>query len=152
MSESVRHAPSQSSSEPSKVEELRDGVDRTRHELADSVDAGSSTLNAKAQASQRMHAAKASAGHLLARAGQVVDRAKQKAPGPVLKAVDATGEKVGPLLHRSTARAAPLLRQGIDKVKSHRKQLLGAGVALIVALLGVRRRTSRARTRDHGAV
>jgi len=46
-----------------------------------------------------MHAAKASAGHVLARAGQVVDRAKQKAPGPVLKAVDATGEKVGPLLH-----------------------------------------------------
>jgi hypothetical protein len=149
MSESVRHAPSQSSSET--VEKLRDGIHRTRHELADSVDAGSSPLNAKPQASQRMHAAKASAGHVLARAGQVVDRAKQKAPGPVLKAVDATGEKVGPLLHRSTARAAPLLRQGTDKVKLHRKQLLGAGVALVVALLGVRRRTSRARTRDHGA-
>src|SRR6266498_1794271 len=108
MSESVRHAPSQSSSEPSMVEELRDGIDKTRHELADSVDAGSSTLNGKAQASQRMLAAKA------------------------------------------TARVAPLLRQGADKVKLHRKQLVGAGVALVVALLGVRRRTSRARTRDHG--
>jgi hypothetical protein len=152
MSESVRHAPAQSSSEPSTVEELRDGVDKTRDELADSVDAGSSTLNGKARASQRMHAAKASAGHVLARAGQVVGRAKQQAPGPVLKAVDATGEKLSPLLHGSTARVAPLLRQGIDKVKLHRKRLLGGGVALLVALLGVRRRTGRARTRDHGAV
>jgi len=47
---------------------------------------------------------------------------------------------------------APLLRQGTDKVKLHRKQLLGAGAALVVALFGVRRRTSRATTRDHGAV
>jgi len=46
---------------------------------------------------------------------------------------------------------APLLRQGADKVKLHRKRLLGAGVALIVALFGVRRRASRATTRDHGA-
>jgi hypothetical protein len=54
MSESARRAPSQTSSEPAMVEELRDDVDKNRDELADTVTAGSSKLNVTAQASQKM--------------------------------------------------------------------------------------------------
>jgi len=70
------------------------------------------------------HDAKARAGHTLTRAGDAVGRVKQKAPEPVQNAVDATGEKLSPLLHQSSEKLAPLLRQGTDQVKRYRKQLL----------------------------
>jgi hypothetical protein len=57
--------------------------------------------------------------------------------------MDATGEKLSPLLHHSTETLAPLLRQGTAKVKACRKHLLGAGAALIAAVFAVRRRTSK---------
>jgi hypothetical protein len=89
------------------------------------------------------HEAKARAGHTLTRAGDAVGRVKQKAPEPVQNAVDATGEKLSPLLHQSSEKLAPLLRQGTDKVKRYRKQLLGAGAALLAARFAVRRRSSK---------
>jgi len=151
MSEAARHAPTQTRSEPSTMEEPRDDIDKTRHERADAVNASSSGLNVTAQASPKMHEAKTRAGHVLARAGAAAGRAKQKAPAPVQNAVHATGQKVGPLLHRSAEKVAPLLRHGADKVTPYRKQLLTAGTGLLAALFAVRRRASRARTRDQGA-
>lgn len=139
MSESARHAPAQTRTEPSTEQELRGHIDTNRHELAESVNAASRP-NVTAQAGQKMHAATASTGHTLARAVGMVDRAKHKAPAPVQKAVDATGEKLGPLLHQTSEKLAPLLRQGTDKVKAYRTQLLAGGAALIAALFAVRRR------------
>jgi hypothetical protein len=147
MNESARPAPPQTSSEPSTAEELRADIDNTRPAPADPVNAGSSRPNVTARASQKMHEAKAHAGHTLTRAGDAVGRAKQKAPEPVQKAVDATGEKLSPLLHQSSAKLAPLLRQGTDKIKRYRKQLLGAGAALLAARFAVRRRSSK----DHSS-
>lgn len=143
MSEPARHAPSQTRSEPSTEEELRADIDKTRHEPADPINAVSSRPTATAQATQKMHEAKARAAPTLTHAGDAVGRAKQNAPAPVQKAVDATGEKLSPLLHRSTDKLAPLLRQGTDKVKRYRKQLLGAGAALLAARFAVRRRSSK---------
>jgi len=151
MSESARHASSQTRSEPSTMEEPRDDIDKTRPERADSVKASSSGPTVPAQASQKMHEAKTSAGHALARAGDAVGSAKQKAPEPVRKAVDATAEKVGPLLHRSTEKVGPLVRRGTNRVKPYRKELLTAGAGLLAALFAARRRARRARTHDRGA-
>jgi hypothetical protein len=44
--------------------------------------------------------------------------AKQKAPQPVQKAVDATGEKPSPLLHQSSEKLARRVGQGTGKVKA----------------------------------
>jgi len=143
MSESVRRAPAQTDSELPPVQEPRGEIDTNRDERADSVDAVSSRLNMTAPARQKLHAAKPSTGHTLARAGGVVGRAKQKAPEPVQKAVDATGETLSSLLRQSSEKLSPLVRLGTDEVKAYRKQLLGAGGALLAAGVAVRRRKKR---------
>jgi hypothetical protein len=149
MNEPARPAPPQTSSEPSTVEELRADIDKTRPAPAVPVNAVSSRpkVPAPARASQKMHEAKSHAGHTLTRAGDAVGRAKQKAPQPVQKAVDATGEKPSPLLHQSSAKLARRVGQSTDKIKRYRKQLLGAGAALLAARFAARRRSSK----DHSS-
>jgi hypothetical protein len=67
-----------------------------------------------------MNTRKIRAGSALTRAGDAVGRAKQKAPQPVQKAVDATGEMPSPLLHQSSEKLARRVGQGTGKVKAKR--------------------------------
>lgn len=105
--------------------EIREDIDRTRGELADTVDGLAQKMDVKSQAADRLAAAKQ-------RAQVALHRARQSAPEPVGRAADATAAKLGPPA-RSAAAA----------VRPHRAKIAaGAGLAAVVALV-VRRRHRR---------
>jgi len=100
------------------VEELRADIDKARPAPADPVKCCVVAAECDGEVGQKMHEAKARAGHRLTRAGDAVGRAKQKAPQPVQKGVDATGEMPSPLLHQSSEKLARRVGQGTGKVKA----------------------------------
>ncbi|MDQ1537676.1 MAG: hypothetical protein QOE58_2069 [Actinomycetota bacterium] len=108
---------------------VRADLERTRSELADTVDQLSEKLNVKAQVSEKVSTAKG-------RATETAARAKASAPPPVRQALDKAGQRVSPIAHQVSEQAAP-----------HRKQMLAGLVATCVALLVARRRRARSKTR-----
>lgn len=94
----------------------------TRAELAETVDALTSKLDVKARASDKVSEVKQ-------KAAATADRARQAAPPPVQHALDAAGEKAGPVVRRVSTTAAP-----------HRGKIAAGAVALVVLLLTLRRR------------
>jgi hypothetical protein len=115
-------------SEPSTADELRDDIEKTRDELAASVDALSSKLDVKAQSRRKLRDI-----------GRAVGRTKQKAPAPIQKAADTAGM----LVHRAVERLAPPARQFGQKAKAHRKQLSAAAGLAILSVVIRRRRGDR---------
>ena len=106
---------------------IRADIERTRAELAETVDALSAKLDVRAQASDKADAAKAKAGEL---AGQ----AKAAAPEPVQHAMDAVGAKAAPLAHQVNVSTEP-----------HRGKIIaGVGAAFVVFVVLRRRRRGAA--------
>ena len=105
---------------PQSADEIREEIEQTRAELGETVDALTSKLDVKAQAHDRVDAAKAT---VAAKATQ----AKQAAPVPVRNALD-----------QASSAAAPL----VEKARPYGKQI-AAGVGALLALLFVARRRSR---------
>lgn len=106
---------------PSDPEAIRSHIEHSRAELSDTVDQLSAKLNVKAQATDKIAAARS----------KLADRAvkaKASAPPPVQRAIDKAGEKTAPIVHRIGEKAEP-----------HRSQLIAAGLGVVVLLLVVRR-------------
>jgi hypothetical protein len=76
------------------VGELKSDIERTRAELADTVDALAAKLDVKAQARHRAHDA-------ATRASQAVERVRAATPQPVQHALDAVGHASKPLVERA---------------------------------------------------
>jgi len=104
---------------PTTASELREEIEQTRAELADSVEA----LADKVDVPAKIH--------------HQVDHAKEAIAEVSHKIGDATPEPVHTALHRAGAAAAPV----VDKAKPYRKQIgLAALVAGTVAIVTKRRR------------
>jgi hypothetical protein len=101
---------------------VRADIAATRAELADTVDALTSKLDVKARASDKVSEVKQ-------KAAATAERAKQAAPPPVQHALNAAGEKAAPVVHRVSTSAAP-----------HRGKIAAGVVALVIAVLTLRRR------------
>lgn len=101
-------------SEPLEAREIQKDIERTRAELAETVDALSAKLDVKAQAKQRAHEAGDTAA-------QTYQNAKSAAPPPVQQALDKVEQAAKPVF----AKAAE------DK----RRTALVVGGALVVLLL-----------------
>lgn len=113
----------ESSSQPASndPDAIRSDIDQTRTELADTVDELSGKLNIKAQAGDKVTAAK----------GKIVDRAakaKASAPPQVQRAMTKVSERATPIAHQVGDKAAP-----------HRSKVMAAGAGAVVLLLAVRR-------------
>ena len=104
---------------PQSPDEIRAEIEQTRAELGQTVDALTSKLDVKAQAHDRVDAAKAT---VAAKATQ----AKQAAPAPVRNALDQAGSAAAPV---------------IERARPYGKQIAAAAGALV--LLIVLRRRSR---------
>ena len=105
---------------PQTADEIRAEIEQTRAELGSTVDALTAKLDVKAQAHDRVDAAKAS---VVAQAS----RAKQAAPAPIQNAMDSAGSAAAPL---------------VDRARPYSKQIL-AGAGALLALVVVLRRRSR---------
>ena len=106
---------------PADPDAVRADIDRTRAELADTVDRLAEKTNVKAQASQKVRAA-------TGRISQTAAQAKASAPPQVQHVLDRAGEKVAPMAHQMSHRAAP-----------HREKILAGMLVAVVAHLLVRR-------------
>lgn len=133
-------AASRPPSEPATADELRQDIEKTRTELADSVDALSSKLDVNAQVHKKIHRAKARAGESARRAGAAFSRSKEKAPAPIRTAADVTGRWT----HKTVEKVGPIARQGAHQVNVHRKQVLAATGSVVLLLVGLRRKRGRA--------
>ena len=109
-----------SAATPQTADEIREEIEHTRAELGDTVDALTNKLDVKAQAHDRIDAAKASVS---AKASQ----AKASAPAPVQNALNQAGTAAAPL---------------VDKARPYRKQI-AAGVGALLALVFLARRRSK---------
>jgi Protein of unknown function (DUF3618) len=102
-------------------DQLRAEIDKTRHDLGQTVDQLTTKLDVKAQAKQRIGSVKST---LTDKANQ----ARHAAPAPVQKALDQAGTAAAP---------------AVNKAAEYKKQImLGAGAALLLLLLVRRRRSS----------
>lgn len=111
---------------PSGSEEIKADIERTRAELADTVDQVADKLNVKSQVGHKAESIKETASE---RAAQ----AKAAAPPTVRHALDTVGEKAGPPAHRANAAVAP-----------YRGKIAAAVAVGAVILLVVRRKRSHA--------
>lgn len=103
---------------------IKSDIERTRAELAGTVDALAAKLDVKAQARERMHA-------VADQAGQAVGRARSAAPVPVQHAIDTVEQAARPVVVKAAE----------DK---KRTALVAGGVVVFLLLL----RRTRARARD----
>lgn len=101
---------------------VRSDIEQTRAELAQTVDALHDKLDVKARAGDKVADAKQKVSDGAA-------RAKAAAPPQVQHALDAAGEKAGPVVAQVSAKAAP-----------HRGKIIAGAVAATVVLIVVRRR------------
>jgi hypothetical protein len=108
-----------------EVGQLKSDIERTRAELAETVDALAAKLDVKAQARERMHA-------VADQAGQAMGRARSSAPVPVQHALDTVEQAARPVVAKAAA----------DK---KRAALVAGG--LVVLLLVLRRARSHGRVR-----
>lgn len=81
-------------STPSGAREIKADIERTRAELAETVDALAAKLDVKAQARHRAHEA-------ATQATEAVDRARAAAPAPVQQALDTIEEFSRPALAKA---------------------------------------------------
>ena len=107
---------------PADPDAVRADIDRTRAELAHTVDQLAEKVNVKAQTSQKMNAA-------MGRISQTAAQAKASAPPQVQHVLDQASEKVGPMAHQMSHRAA-----------RHRGRILSGMLVALVALILLRRR------------
>jgi len=105
-----------------EAELARQQIEQTRAELAETVDALSDKLNAKAQAAEKV-------GEVKARIAATAHQAKQSAPEPVQRALDAAGAKASPVAHQVAQRTAP-----------YRGKIIAGALAAAVVLIVVRRK------------
>ncbi|MDT4892414.1 MAG: hypothetical protein QOE97_1449 [Pseudonocardiales bacterium] len=105
----------------SDVHAIQADIERTRAELADTVDALAAKLDVKAQAKQRAH-------ELAVQAGDRVEKAKAVAPEPVQQALD-----------KVTEVSRPVVAKAAEDKRRTAVIVAGALVALLV-LRRVRRR------------
>jgi hypothetical protein len=110
----------------SEANEIRDDLERTRAELADTIGALTSKLDVKSQARRRAHEAGDAA--VLA-----YENAKASAPPEVRKVLSGAEEKLAPV----AARAAE------DKKRT--ASVVGGALVLLLLLRRVRRRSLRRR-------
>lgn len=104
--------------------DIKADIEKTRAELADTVDSLTAKLDVKAQAKHRVH-------EVEQRAAQSYEQAKAKAPEPVRQAVDSVERAARPIATRAAQ----------DK---RRTALVAGGVLLLVVV--VRRVRRRGRT------
>ena len=118
---------------PESVTDIRAEIDKTRADLAETVDALSDKLNVKAQAAHKVDDAKAGVQHAAAKAKDAIDHVARAAPEPVKHTIAKAEGAVAPVARRA---------------KPYGKQIAaGMGTALLGLIL-VRRRRSKARDRD----
>lgn len=126
--------------------ELREQVERTRHELGDTVQELADRADVKARAREKAVAVKAQAGHKAqawrgqarAKASHVTHTAGEKLPEPVRQkgAAAAQGAK------EKAAQAEQVWQdKAPQQVRDHRTALLAGAGALVVAVLLLRRRS-----------
>ena len=101
-------------------EELRDEIEQTRSEMAQTVDALTTKLDVKAQARQRIDGVRSTLSDRAA-------TAKQSVPVPVQSALGKAGVAAAPW---------------VDKARPYAKQITGGLVGLLVVLRIVRRHSS----------
>lgn len=107
-----------SDTEPADTNDIRQEIEATRADLADTVDSLSAKLDVKAQA-------KAKASDVKATVTDAAAKAKQAAPPPVQHSLD---------------RAGAAIRPAVAKADPYRVQILaGVGLAVVVVLLARRR-------------
>ncbi|CAL9344856.1 MULTISPECIES: DUF3618 domain-containing protein [Streptomyces] len=126
-------------------EELREQVERTRHELGDTVQELADRADVKARAREKAVAVKEQAGQkaqawrgqAMAKASDVAHAVEEKLPEPVKQkgAAAAQGAK------EKAAQAEQVWQdKAPEQVRDHRAALLAGAGALIVAVLLIRRR------------
>ncbi|MEU0040441.1 DUF3618 domain-containing protein [Streptomyces sp. NPDC006333] len=149
----MTHTPADQHPTPS-LAELREQIERTRHELGDTVQALADKTDVKARAQQKTGQLKkqavARAGELQVQASKAISQVQDKLPDPIKeKATQATGqarataaqagrmweEKAPASLQQKTAQSAQLARE-------HRTLLLVAAAGVAVLWLTAHRRKS----------
>jgi hypothetical protein len=111
-----------SDAKPADPDQIREEIEATRADLADTVDALSTKLDVKAQAKSKAHEVQATVSDTLS-------KAKQSAPPPVQTSLDRVGAALGPAL---------------AKAKPYRRQIIAAvGAAAAVLVLARRRGRSK---------
>jgi non-homologous end joining protein Ku len=119
--------------EPTDADAIRSDIERTRAELADTVEQVIGKLDVKAQAADKVDAVKTAATDRVdavkSAAGEKASQAKAAAPAPVQNVLDSIGQKAGPPTHRATEAVAP-----------HRGKVVAGVAGGLVVLLVVRRR------------
>jgi ElaB/YqjD/DUF883 family membrane-anchored ribosome-binding protein len=106
-----------------EADAVRADIEATRQELADTVNALTEKVNVKARAGDK-------AAELRQKLTEAAGRARAAAPPPVQRALDATGQKAGPMASRISAQAAP-----------YRGKIIAGSAVLVAALLVLRRRS-----------
>ena|SRR5919204_623602 len=109
----------------SDADAVRAEIDATRSDLAETVDALADKLDVKKRTGEKITGIKE-------RVSQTAASAKQAAPPQVQRALDRTGEKLGPLAQQASAKAAP-----------HRGKIfavVAAGIVVVMLLASRRRR------------
>lgn len=123
MSDSNPTSPTEpASADPDAV---RADIERTRAELADTVDQLAEKLDVKSQASAKVGAAREAVSATAA-------KAKASTPPAVQQGLDRAGEKVAPIAHQVSEKAAP-----------HRAKIIAGVLAIFAVLVVVRRRRGR---------
>lgn len=111
--------------DPGDPDAVRADIDRTRAELADTVDQLADKLDVKSQASAKVGAAKNSVSATAA-------KAKAGMPPSVQQGLDRAGEKVAPMAHQVSEKAAP-----------HRAKIIAGVLAAFAVLIVVRHHRGR---------
>ena len=110
-----------SDTEPTSPDDLRQEIDATRADLADTVDALSAKLDVKAQA-------KAKADEVKTTMSDAAAKAKASTPPPV---------------QRSIERAGSIIKPAAAKAEPYRVQILAGAASVLVIVLLLRRRVRR---------
>ncbi|MGW5616496.1 DUF3618 domain-containing protein [Streptomyces sp. NPDC003877] len=127
-------------------EELREQVERTRHELGDTVQELADRADVKTRAREKAVAVKEQAGHKAqewrgqarTKASHVAHTVEEKLPEPVKQKGAAAAQGA----RQKAAQAEQIWRdKAPEQVRDHRAALLAGAGALVVALLLIRRRS-----------
>ena len=123
--------------DPTDADAIRNDIEQTRAELADTVEQVIGKLDVKAQAADKVDSVKSAAtdrvDSVKGAAAEKASQAKAAAPAPVQNALDSIGQKAGPPAHRATEAVAP-----------HRGKIVaGAAGGLLILLIVRRRRRAR---------
>jgi hypothetical protein len=110
-------------SPPETVAEIKSDIERTRAELAETVDALTAKLDVKEQAKQRVH-------EIAERAGSKYEQAKASAPEPVQQAIGTVEQAARPVVDKAAQ----------DKRKT---AMIAGGVVVLVLIVRRIRRSHR---------